>query len=136
MCIYMLSGRKQKKHTLTYVSNYPNRKEGEPHEERIDSETPCTEQTVIRIDGSSFQCDGHRFLGWSLTPDGSSELITPEVQYTNSTVTVLYAIWTDDCEEYTLMYSSNTEGASLGSGSGFSIAGRYTSDDHSKSVFK
>lgn len=103
--------KKTEKHTLTYVSNYPNRKEGEPHEERIDSETPCPEQTIIRIDGCSFQCDGHRFLGWSLTPDGSSELITPEVQYTISTDTVLYAIWTDDCEEYTLMYSSNTEGA-------------------------
>lgn len=100
--------KKTEKYTLTYVSNYSDKKEGEPHEERIDSETPCPEQTVVRIDGCSFQCDGYRFIGWSLTPDGSSELITPKMQYTISADTVLYAIWTDDCEEYTLLYSSNT----------------------------
>ena len=99
------------KHTLTYLSNYPDKKDSVPDEQRMDSETPCPEQTSVRIDGCSFQCDGYRFLGWSMTPDGSSELIIPEVQYTITADTVLYAIWTDQCEEYALLYSSNTKAA-------------------------
>lgn len=101
--------QKVEEHTLTYLSNYPNKEENVPDEQKMDSETPCAQQSVIRIDGCSFQCDGYQFAGWSLTPDGSGERILPEVQYTVSADTVLYAVWSNDCEEYRLLYSSNTE---------------------------
>lgn len=103
--------RKAAKYTLNYLSNYPNKSETVKDEQRTDSETPCAEQSAVRIDGCSFQCDGHQFIGWSLTPDGSGELISPDTQYVVSADTNLYAMWTDECKEYTLLYSSNTEAA-------------------------
>ncbi len=105
--------KKVSKYTLNYLSNYPNKSETIKDEQRTDSETPCEEQTAIRIDGCTFQCDGYSFLGWSLTPDGSGELIAPDTQYIISADTNLYAIWTNECEEYTLLYSSNIEPAIL-----------------------
>lgn len=100
---------RQNEVTVTYLSNYPDKADSVKDERRIDCETPCPEKTTVRIDGCAFQCDGYRFLGWSLTPDGSAELILPDTQYTADADTKLYAIWSDDSEEYTLLYSSNTE---------------------------
>ena len=93
--------------TLTYVSNPPM--EEQEKTEIVDCETPCTEQTMVHLDGCAFQYDGYAFLGWSLSPDGNGELLQPGVQFTVSQDTKLYAVWTDQIEEYTLLYSSNME---------------------------
>ena len=95
--------------TLIYDANYPETVSGKQKEQVIDAETPCTKETVIHVDGSAFRCDGYTFLGWSLTPDGSSALILPEERLTMVSDVTLYAIWTEQCMEYTLLYSSNTE---------------------------
>lgn len=101
--------QKAEKYELTYISNYPNKTDTSMDEKKTDSETPCLEQSPVHIDGCSFQCDGYQFLGWSLAEDGNTELIRPGVEYIMSQDTQLYAIWSNDCEQYSLLYSSNTE---------------------------
>ena len=103
---------KKEKCRLTYQSNYPAASGKNNQEEKTDCETPCLPQTEVTLDGNRFQCDGHAFLGWSLHPDNSNEtagLLLPEETFTLTEDTILYAIWTNQIEEYSLLYSSNTE---------------------------
>lgn len=103
---------KQKKCILTYDSNYPETAGKVNQQQKIDCETPCIPETEVTLDGNTFRCDGYAFLGWSFRPDNQNEtagLLLPEEKYLLSEDTVLYAIWTDQLKEYTLLYSSNTE---------------------------
>lgn len=100
--------KKDVKHTLSYDSNYPEAA-GKQNEQVADAETPCTKDELIEVDGSAFRCDGHVFLGWSMTPDGSTALILPDETLKIVSDMTLYAVWTEQSKEYTLLYSSNTE---------------------------
>lgn len=104
--------KKQEKCTLTYDSNYPKNTGKANQQQKIDCETPSLPETEVTLDGNTFQCDGYAFLGWSFQPNNQNEtagLLLPEEKYLLTEDTVLYAIWTDQLKEYTLLYSSNTE---------------------------
>ena len=79
------------RYVLLYSSNYPD---GSPEEVESDSEAPCFEGTVVKINRSYFKVDGYRFAGWNSTADGKGKSYLPSYLYQMSSEDVtLYAQW-------------------------------------------
>lgn len=102
--------KKEDSCSLFYISNYPAGT-GEEEERIMDCETPCARDETVTVDGSRFRCKGYTFVGWSRAADGSSEIILPETKWKMEGETELYAVWSNDYTEYTLLYFSNNEPA-------------------------
>lgn len=104
--------KRQETFILSYQSNYPEGTGKTNQEEKTDCQTPCSSGTEITLDGNQFRCDGYAFLGWSIHPDNqnqTADLLLPGEKYSLTENTVLYAIWTTQLKEYTLLYSSNEQ---------------------------